>query len=70
MCVLVDCSPVPDAGLSCENDILTVTWSTDVVFNATVSQIPGDLQQRLTERSHNISGYQAMSMIIINRQPP
>ena len=69
ICILVDCSVVPQAKLSCENDTLTVTWSTDVVYDAAVTQIPGDIKQRLRERFINANGYQVLTMIIISRKP-
>ena len=65
-CILVDCSAVPQAKLSCENDTLTVTWSTDVVYDATVTQIPDYIKQRFI----NANGYQVLTMIVISRQPP
>ena len=69
-CILSDCRPLPQAKLSCENDTLTVTWSTDVVYDATVTQIPGDIQQRLRERFINADGHKLLTLIVISRQPP
>ena len=68
-CILVDCSPVYQAKLSCWNDILTVTWTTDVVYDATVTQIPDDIKQRISERLQKANTYLILRMIIINRQP-
>ena len=36
--------------MTCENDTMTLMWSTDVTFNATVSQIPAVVSQRITEQ--------------------
>ena len=68
--VFVDCSAVPQAKLSCENDTLTVTWSTDVVYDAAVTTIPDDIKQRLGERFVNANGHKLLTMIIISKQPP
>ena len=56
--------------MSCGNDTLAVTWSTDVVYDATVTQIPGDIKQRLRERFVNANGHKLLTMIIISRKPP
>ena len=69
-CILVDCSAVPQAKLSCENDTLTVTWSTDVVYDAAVTQIPDYVKQRLMERLLNANVYDSLKLVVINRQPP
>ena len=37
--------------MSCRDDTLTVTWPTDVTFNATVTEIPEDLRQRLNRQT-------------------
>ena len=70
ICILVDCSVVPQAKLSCENDTLTVTWSTDVVYDAAVTQIPDYVKQRLMERLLNANVYDSLKLVVINRQPP
>ena len=56
--------------MSCRDDILTVTWSTDVTFNATVTEIPEDLRQRLTDRLIIESRHPYLSLVIINNIPP
>ena len=56
--------------MSCRDDILTVTWSTDVTFNATVTEIPEDLRQRLTDRLIIESRDPYLSLVIINNIPP
>ena len=48
-----DCTPVQQAHLSCENDTLTVTWSTNVVYDARVTRVPDDINQRVRERLLN-----------------
>ena len=62
---LVDCSVVPQARLSCENDTLTVTWSTDVVYDAAVTQTPGYIKQRFI----NADGHKLLTLVVISRQP-
>jgi hypothetical protein len=68
----VDCSPQvgSQAKLSCENDTLTVTWSTDVTFDGTVTEIPIDLKQSLTDRIADESRYPILNMLVITRMPP
>ena len=61
---------MPQAKLSCKNDTLRVTWSTDVVYDATVTQIPDYIKQRLRERFLNANGHKLLTLIIISRQPP
>ena len=68
--VFVDCSAVPQAKLSCENDTLRVTWSTDVVYDAAVTTIPDDIKRRLGEKFVNANGHKLLTMIIISKQPP
>ena len=48
-----DCTPVQQAHLSCENDTLTVTWSSNVVYDARVTRVPGDINRRVKERLLN-----------------
>ena len=67
--ILVDCNPVYQAKLSCENDTLNVTWSTDVVHDAKVTQIPDDIKQRISEGLQKANTYLILRMIMINRQP-
>ena len=68
--ILVDCNPVPQARLSCENYTLTVIWSTDVVYDATVTQIPVGMEQRVTKRLQKPYVYDSLKLVVINRQPP
>ena len=56
--------------MSCRDDTLTVTWSTDVTFNATVTEIPHDLQQRLTNRLLIECKHPYLSLVITNNIPP
>ena len=67
-----DCRPKvgSQAKLSCDNDTLTVTWSTDVTFDGTVTEIPDELKQRLTDRFVKESKYPTLSIVVISRMPP
>ena len=65
-----DCTPVQQAHLSCENATLTVTWSTNVVYDARVTRVPDDINQRIRERLLNAEAHLILKMVIINRQPP
>ena len=67
-----DCRPQAgsQAMLTCENDTLTVTWSTDVTFDGSVTEIPNALKQRLTDRLIEWSRYPTLSMLVITRIPP
>ena len=56
--------------MSYRDDTLTVTWSTDVTFNATVIGIPQDLQQRLTDRLLIESRHPYPSLVINTNNPP
>ena len=49
---------------------MTVTWSTAVVYDATVTQIPDYIKQRLRERLLNVYVYDSLKLVVINRQPP
>ena len=44
-----DCKAGPYAELACHNDTLSVTWSTGMMFDATVTRIPGELAKRFTD---------------------
>ena len=50
--IILDCKMATFSSplMTCENDTMTVKWSTDVTFNATVSQIPAVVSQRITEQ--------------------
>ena len=65
-----DCTPVQQVQLSCENDTLTATWSTNVVYDARVIRVPDDINQRVRDRLLNSEAHLILKMIIINRQPP
>ena len=65
-----DCNAGPHAELACHNDTLSVTWSTGMMFDATVTSVPGDLAQRLTDRIVEGSKYPILGLVIISRQPP
>ena len=65
-----DCTPVQQAQLSCENDTLTVTWSTNVVYDARVTQVPDVINQRIRARLLNSEADLILKMVIINRRPP
>ena len=49
--MLVDCSAVPQAKLSCDEDRLTVTWPTDITYKASVTKIPDAMIQRVEDKS-------------------
>ena len=56
--------------LACDNDTLSVTWSTGIMFDATVTSVPGKLAKRLTDRIVEGSKYPILGLVIISRQPP
>ena len=56
--------------MSCKNDTLKVTWSTDVVYDSTVNQIPDDIRQRLTDRLLFESQHPILSLVIVTKSPP
>ena len=58
------------ARVSCKNGTLTVTWSTDAVYEGTVSQIPDDIRQRPTDRLQFESQHQILSLVIVTKSPP
>lgn len=68
----IDCRQATDAQvrLSCANDTLTVIWPSDVVYNGTISLIPADLEERLTERWVSESQYQILSLMVMTQTPP
>ena len=67
----VDCSAGSDsATLSCENDSLVVSWSTNVAYNGSVTEIPAYLYNRLTDRLVSESRYPLLNLVVISRQPP
>ena len=70
--IILDCkmATVSSALMTCENDTMTVTWLTDVTYNATVSQIPADVSHRITERLVAAGRNPLLSLVITNRQPP
>ena len=65
-----DCTPVQQAQISSENDTLTVTWSTYVVYHARVTRVPDDINKRVRERLLNSEADLILKMVIINGQPP
>ena len=67
----LDCSAGSDsATLSCENDSLVVSWSTNVTYNGSVTEIPAYLYNRLTDRLISESRYPILNLVVISRQPP
>ena len=69
----VDCDikTDPAARIRCENEtMISVTWTTNVTFDATVTEIPTLLKQRLTDRVIKASRHPILGLVIINRQPP
>ena len=67
----VDCSAGSDsATLSCDNDSLVVSWSTNVTYNGSVTEIPAYLYNRLTDRLVSESRYPLLNLVVISRQPP
>ena len=69
LCISTDCSPLPQAELSCEKDTLTVKWPTDLTLNGTITRIPEKLKQRLTQRLLRESKHPILSIVISNRSP-
>ena len=65
-----DCKAGPYAELACDNDTLSVTWSTGIMFDATVTSVPGELAKRITDRIVDGSKYPILGLVIISRQPP
>lgn len=49
---LTDCGrpAESDPRLKCENNLLTVTWPTDVTYDGTVGDVPEGLAQKLGQR--------------------
>ena len=72
MSFFVDCSSKvgSQAKLSCDNDTLTVTWSTDITFDGRVTEIPETLMKKLTDRLIERSRYPTLSIVVISRMPP
>ena len=69
--IFLDCSAGSDSvTLSCENDLLVVSWSTDVTYNGSVTEIPAYLFNRLTDRLISESRYPILYLVVISRQPP
>ena len=70
--ILLDCkmATVSSPLMTCENDAMTVTWLTDVTYNATVSQIPADVSHRITELLVDNGRNPLLSLVITKRQPP
>ena len=68
----IDCEvqSEPPVLIYCENDTLTVTWSTDLAYDGSVTQIPDRLYQRLTDRLQFESAHPILRLVVINRQPP
>ena len=68
----IDCEvqSEPPVLIYCENDTLTVTWSTDLTYDGSVTQIPDRLYQRLTDRLQFESTHPILRLVVINRQPP
>lgn len=49
--LLTDCSRADiEVMVTCEADILTVIWPTDIVYDGDVEKVPKDLEEKLNER--------------------
>lgn len=70
--ILTDCTILtkPTPVLSCEDNTLTVTWYTDITYNAAVVEIPSDQYQRLTDKLLLESKYPILGSVITNKIPP
>lgn len=55
---------------SCVDDILTVSWPTDVTFDGTVSGIPAVLRKQLTDRLIEASRNPILDLVIVSSIPP
>ena len=67
--MLVDCSAVPQAKLSCDEDRLTVTWPTDITYKASVTKIPDAMIQRVEDKSKNPLVHKILRMTFTNMTP-
>ena len=68
-----DCGrPAPGAQPECTccNDTLTIVWPTDIKFDGSTTEIPSDLQRRLTDRLNKESRYPILSLVISTNVPP
>lgn len=70
--MLTDCGPISGSKvrLECLNDIMTLTWPTDVTYNATVTELPSQLKQRLMKRLVVVSQYPILDVVIFTLTPP
>lgn len=50
--ISIDCYRVRESNtvLTCEREILTVSWPTDAVFDGTYTDVPDDIRDVLTEK--------------------
>ena len=55
--------------MTCADDILTVKWSTDITYDGTVTEVPSELYQELTDRLVEQSEYPILDLLIISRNP-
>ena len=68
MC-FADCTCGSGAELTCQNDTLTVTWSTDITFDATLLEIPTALYSKLTQRLIEESRFPILYILLLNQNP-
>ena len=57
------------AALTCQDDTLTVTWDTDVIFNGAVTKLPDDLNNRIRNRLIDASKFQILQLVVISKTP-
>lgn len=67
--MLVDCSAVSQAKLSCDEDRLTVKWHTAVTYKASVSEIPDAMIQKLDDISKKTRLHKILKMTFTNMTP-
>ena len=70
--VVADCAPISGSKvrLECKNDVLSVIWPTDLTYNATVTEIPPQLSQTLTNRLIEESQHPILELVIFTINPP